>query len=453
MIRIMTKRVFGALLSALLLFLCLQTAAGALVITDDNITSDGDQFYMADGITVGANAKFYMSVVLTPGSTGRLQDGIVFYRDTTSQSFFRVVIRRLGAVDRADLFMEKQVNDSNKGYMIGNEYPSGNDCYVSSVNGWNAGGEKSFTLTIVVDTKTQVATVTMRGNTTSNSVTIHYDLTKAAMNEGTAALLKAGEVGISRNFATTAYSNFTVIGFDGDTEAVPVSTVSSAPATPASTPASAATTPSKATSNASSTKPAASSAAAVSSQTTASTGTSSTTVKINGELVDGSDNPIPNAVVKIDPDTVSAITDSDGIFTLNGVLTGSYTLTILNSDNQAVARGNIEVAAGDIAGVSGTTITAADGVINLRLTVLSDGTISIEQASATSSAASSAPTGGNPSAGFPVALIVVLIVVVVLAGGVTTFLVLRSKGLLPFGPKAHSKYSLAPRISSPAQSK
>ncbi len=108
---------------------------------------------------------------------GSLDGGIIFYQDPeTGYSYgFKV---RWNEDARADFYGVKDIAGAWGGFLICEEYQEWlKDCFVSVDEGWNASTDTAMTLTVTVEET--VATVTMEGNVTGKSGTVHFDLTKS----------------------------------------------------------------------------------------------------------------------------------------------------------------------------------------------------------------------------------------------------------------------------------
>ena len=137
----------------------------------------------ADNLVDG---DFTATVTVTrDANTGSSWAGIMFYASSTPTSanwddvfYFAGVRFDAGNPARVDLVLEKQCEGSTwGGFLIAEEYQATQkDCFVSVDDGWDATTDNSCTLTVSV--KGTMATVTMTGNTTGRTVTMHYDLTK-----------------------------------------------------------------------------------------------------------------------------------------------------------------------------------------------------------------------------------------------------------------------------------
>ncbi len=123
------------------------------------------------------------AVIQRTSDTPNLEAGIRFYY-AEDRSYYAFFVRWTD-LNRCDFYGTKYIAGQNMGFLIAEEYQeSGKDCYVSVDEAWDAQDDTAMTLT--VDVLGSVAAVTMTGNNTGYSGTLHFDLTKSARMGGKA---------------------------------------------------------------------------------------------------------------------------------------------------------------------------------------------------------------------------------------------------------------------------
>ena len=83
---------------------------------------------------------------------------------------------------RVDFYGSKQLPGTWGGFLMCEEYYEWlKDCFVSVDEGWDASKETAFIFTVHV--RGNIATMTMEGNVTGTTGTVHFDLTKSAWKD------------------------------------------------------------------------------------------------------------------------------------------------------------------------------------------------------------------------------------------------------------------------------
>lgn len=149
-----------------------------------------------------------------------LEAGIRFYY-TEDRSYYAFFVRWTDA-SRCDFYGTKYVAGQNMGFLIAEEYQeTGKDCYVSVDEAWDAQDDTAMTLT--VDVLGSIATVTMTGNNTGYSGTLHFDLTKSArmdgkLTEANPVVFREGMIRrASRGTCTYTFFGLDQYTYEGDT--------------------------------------------------------------------------------------------------------------------------------------------------------------------------------------------------------------------------------------------
>jgi len=133
--------------------------------------------------TIVLNGDFSAKVVLTPNKLAKpnTEGGIRFYYDESS-TYYVFYVRWLEP-QRCDFYGAKYINGAFKGFLIAEEYEeSHKDCFVSIDEAWDASVDTAMELTVTV--RGNIATVTMTGNVSEISGTLHFDLTKSPWLDG-----------------------------------------------------------------------------------------------------------------------------------------------------------------------------------------------------------------------------------------------------------------------------
>ena len=108
---------------------------------------------------------------------GGLDGGIMFYQNPETGYAYGFKVR-WNEDRRADFYGVKDIAGSWGGFLIAEEYQEWlKDCYVSVDEGWDATTDTKMTLVVTVEGT--MATVTMTGDVTGKTGTIHFDLTKS----------------------------------------------------------------------------------------------------------------------------------------------------------------------------------------------------------------------------------------------------------------------------------
>lgn len=155
------------------------------------------------------------AVIERTSDTPNLEAGIRFYY-AEDRSYYAFFVRWVD-LNRCDFYGAKYIAGQFMGFLIAEEYQeSGKDCYVSVDEAWDAQDDTAMTLT--VDVLGSVATVTMTGNNTGYSGTLHFDLTKSARLDGKAT--EANPVVLREGMlrrASRGTCTYTFCGLDKDT--------------------------------------------------------------------------------------------------------------------------------------------------------------------------------------------------------------------------------------------
>ena len=174
------KKTLMALLMAVLLLACWTAVhAEASYVDVDN------------GTNVTVSGDFSAQIEVARGGHAS-EGGLTFYNADGNAFYFKV--RWLDG-NRVDFYGSKDVGGAWSGFLIAEEYDaSKKDCFVSLDDGWDATADTSVILTVTVEGS--IATVTMTGNNTGMSGTLHFDLTKSSFlggyNEDVPAILTGG---------------------------------------------------------------------------------------------------------------------------------------------------------------------------------------------------------------------------------------------------------------------
>ena len=162
------KKFFSLILATMMMFsACAFAEEAPAEITYVEIPVDGQ-------IAVSGN---FSAKVVVERKDGFLDGGIMFYQNPETGYAYGMKVR-WNEDKRADFYGVKDIAGSWGGFMICEEYQEWlKDCFVSVDEGWDATTDTSMTLTVTVGGT--VATVTMEGNVTGKSGTIHFDLTKS----------------------------------------------------------------------------------------------------------------------------------------------------------------------------------------------------------------------------------------------------------------------------------
>ncbi len=79
---------------------------------------------------------------------------------------------------------------------------------------------------------------------------------------------------------------------------------------------------------------------------------------LKGTLLDSSSSPVANATIEVHSNIRTAVTDSDGKFTIEGVEVGSHTISVKDSSNSPLATDSMSLLSGDETTVTDKNITA-----------------------------------------------------------------------------------------------
>ncbi len=141
--------------------------------------ADSSYVDVATDTNVAVNGNFGAQVEVSRGAAGS-EGGLTFYNDNGNAYYFKV---RWADANRVDFYGSKDLNGVWNGFLISEEYDaSKKDCFVSVDEGWDATADTAVTLTVNVEGN--IATVTITGNNTGKSGTLHFDLTKSAYLDG-----------------------------------------------------------------------------------------------------------------------------------------------------------------------------------------------------------------------------------------------------------------------------
>ncbi len=98
---------------------------------------------------------------------------------------------------------------------------------------------------------------------------------------------------------------------------------------------------------------------------------------IMGNLLDSSNNPIPNATITVHSDPITTTTDSEGKYVLYDVPVGDHTIEVKNNANTVIASGNFSLSKGsDYTSTNNNLTISNNSVKQLNITTSSSKTIS-----------------------------------------------------------------------------
>ena len=190
-------------------------------ILPDMVFVDKDKSIVR-GLSVGEGTCRITATFVLPSVGSLLNEGIGFYFQngdgSPAWSFYRFTLWRVnGTPGRLDFYVEKQYEDSWKGFLyctVGNELTT-KERYVSTDYGWDTSEETEITMIAVVNPATSIATATIIGTATKHMATITVDLSKTATNGDCPADQWRGG-GVFLRIQYTKWANFTIRGYDDD---------------------------------------------------------------------------------------------------------------------------------------------------------------------------------------------------------------------------------------------
>lgn len=138
--------------------------------------ADAIEFVAVENKVIQLKDDFAVKAVLArKNAKSVLDSSIQFYKD--DNACYSLVVRWMRGA-RCDFYLEKYVNNQYIGNILALEYEDARKTgYVSTDDGWNTTNDTEMEITLILRNK--IATITMTGNVTKVSKTLHFDLTKS----------------------------------------------------------------------------------------------------------------------------------------------------------------------------------------------------------------------------------------------------------------------------------
>ena len=139
--------------------------------------ADAVEFAAVEDEAIQLKDDFAVKAILArKNARAPLESSFQFYADG-SATYFSLAVRWMRA-SRLDFYLEKYVDGQYIGSLIAEEFDGAKKAgYVSTNDGWDASQETAVETVLMV--RDHIATVTVTGNVSNVSKTLHFDLTKA----------------------------------------------------------------------------------------------------------------------------------------------------------------------------------------------------------------------------------------------------------------------------------